>query len=335
MVISDNRMIDINVPGYVQFSLLLIVIGTAIWFPYSAGRVAGYGVKSENELVLIENYDNVEYRVQQIERNLNSLEQYMKALNSTGLTVKDKKSAEKPRADLKKKYKDKLSMLEDKQYYLVANFYNSSANRIKTLESVLSALKVDYSSAALSAGIQNRSVGGPYIPLEQPSEEDRNYFLGEEFVENFKYLYYLKKITAALPIMSPLDSPRVTSKYGARRDPFRRTLSSHSGIDLVSDVDPSVYSTASGVVTFSGRNGAYGNMIKIKHDNGLETRYAHLKITNVYKGQKVNRGDVIGIQGSSGRSTGTHLHYEIRKDGRHINPAQFLKQAHKINFHAL
>lgn len=330
VIISEHNTVNINIPTYVQLVVLLFIIGASIWFPYSAGRVAGYDVKSENEMVLIENYDNVEYRVHQIEKNLNTLEQYMKALKSTGVSVKRSEVEEEGSSLNQTQHRDKLSMLEEKQYKLVADFYKNTESRIDVIEDVLKSVKIDYTSAAKAAGI-DKHVGGPYIPIDS-TEEAKNYFIGEEFAENFKYLFYLKKMANKLPLMSPLDKPRVTSHYGARRDPIRKTRAMHSGIDLVSDRDASVYVTAPGVVISAGRHGAYGKMVKVKHESGFETRYAHLKMVNVYAGQKVKRGDVIGIQGSTGRSTGTHLHYEIRKNGRHFNPAKFLKQAHKLDF---
>nr|WP_262896203.1 M23 family metallopeptidase [Sphingobacterium faecale] len=99
----------------------------------------------------------------------------------------------------------------------------------------------------------------------------------------------------------------------------------HSGVDLKGNTGDPIKATASGKVTFSGYEGEYGNVVKIKHKNGYETRYAHLSKTKVKKGETVDAGKTVGLLGSTGRSTGPHLHYEILKDDKKINPEKYFK----------
>ena len=118
--------------------------------------------------------------------------------------------------------------------------------------------------------------------------------------------------------MNPFGAGRVTSRYGSRSRGF------HTGIDLAGSTGSPVYAADGGTVTFAGWNGGYGKMIKIKHDNGYETYYAHLSSINVSKGSKVAKGTKIGGVGSTGNSTGPHLHFEIRINGRSVNPGSYI-----------
>lgn len=118
----------------------------------------------------------------------------------------------------------------------------------------------------------------------------------------------------------------LSSGMGARRDPLNGGADYHAGLDIAGDKGQPVYATASGRVTHVGYQGAYGNLVVIDHGFGLETKYGHLSRFSVKKGQRVVRGHVIGTLGSTGRATGTHLHYEVRANGRLLNPLQLLTQ---------
>jgi murein DD-endopeptidase MepM/ murein hydrolase activator NlpD len=108
-------------------------------------------------------------------------------------------------------------------------------------------------------------------------------------------------------------------------DPFLRRPAMHTGLDMRGDVGDPVRVTASGQVTIAGREGGYGNMVEVNHGNGLATRYGHLSQIDVKVGQHVRIGEVVGRIGSTGRSTGPHLHYETRIDGEAVDPQKFLR----------
>ena len=133
-------------------------------------------------------------------------------------------------------------------------------------------------------------------------------------------------LAAATPSIWPAHG-WLTGMFGGRPDPFTGEPDIHQGIDIATDKGNPVYATADGKVQSAGAAGQYGNLIVIGHDFGLSTRYGHLSRFNVRVGQHVARGDVIGYVGSTGRSTGAHLHYEILANGRQINPLQLLTQA--------
>jgi hypothetical protein len=132
-------------------------------------------------------------------------------------------------------------------------------------------------------------------------------------------------LAAATPSIWPAHG-WLSSGMGPRRDPVSGAADFHAGLDIVGDRGEPVYATAAGRVEQASYSGAYGNLIVIDHGFGLETRYGHLSRFNVKPGTRVNRGDVIGALGATGRATGTHLHYEVRANGRLLNPLQLLTQ---------
>ena len=148
----------------------------------------------------------------------------------------------------------------------------------------------------------------------------------KQLFQSWKKLDNLQVAAIAVPSDKPVKTAAFTSGYGLRSDPFRGRAAMHAGIDLAGPVGTPIYATADGVITTAGyNNGGYGNLIKIDHGRGIETRYGHLSAINVRDGQRVKRGDLIGKMGSTGRSTGSHLHYEVRVDGKAVNPIPFMK----------
>lgn len=135
------------------------------------------------------------------------------------------------------------------------------------------------------------------------------------------------KLPFAMPVK---DRFRWTSGFGTRSDPFGRGARRHEGTDLAGAMGTPIYATGDGVVIHAGWENGYGNSIVIQHDFGVKTRYGHLSKARVQKGQKVSRGDRIGDMGNSGRSTGTHLHYEVIVGGTPVNPMTFIKAANHV-----
>lgn len=133
------------------------------------------------------------------------------------------------------------------------------------------------------------------------------------------------------PFAMPVNAGvRQTSGFGTRRDPRTGGRRMHNGVDWAGPQGTPILSTAGGTVTHAGRQGGYGNLVIVRHDFGIETYYAHLHTINVNVGQRVSRGDRIGGMGTTGRSTGVHLHYEIRVGGRPINPMTYIRAAQNV-----
>lgn len=133
-----------------------------------------------------------------------------------------------------------------------------------------------------------------------------------------------------LPFGRPTVGARLTSDFGGRDDPFRGSKAFHEGVDLAAPRGTPIYATAEGVVVFSGRQSGYGNVIKIRHAFGFETVYAHLSKRRVRVGERVERGARIADMGSTGRSTGNHVHYEVRIDGEPVDPKKFMGAARNV-----
>ncbi|ABG32521.1 peptidase M23 [Roseobacter denitrificans] len=176
--------------------------------------------------------------------------------------------------------------------------------------------------------------GGPLTPLsfssrgEEPSAdmERANRLLGHMDTLNL-YRIAAEKAPFALPVKQAF---RFTSDYGYRRDPKTGGRRMHKGVDFAASLGTDLHATADGVVTEAGWSSGYGRLIKIQHEFGIETRYAHLSKIRVKVGQRVSRGDHIGDMGASGRVTGVHLHYEVRVGGKAVNPMIFIKAAQDV-----
>ena len=163
--------------------------------------------------------------------------------------------------------------------------------------------------------------GGPYEPVKANSDSTF-----KQLFSSWKKLDNLSVGAIAVPSEKPVKMAAFTSGYGVRSDPFGGGAARHMGIDLAGPVGTPVYATADGTVSDSGYNsGGYGNLIKLDHGRGVETRYGHLSALLVSAGQRVTRGQLIGRMGSTGRSTGSHLHYEVRIEGKAVNPIPFMK----------
>ena len=130
---------------------------------------------------------------------------------------------------------------------------------------------------------------------------------------------------AAIPSARPTTAPMETSSYGYRRDPFNGALAFHSGVDFPGSYGQPILAAAPGTVSYVGPRQGYGNVVEVDHGKGLMTRYAHLSGYGVRAGQGVKRGEAIARMGSTGRSTGTHLHFEVRVNGAAVNPRPFLE----------
>ena len=128
----------------------------------------------------------------------------------------------------------------------------------------------------------------------------------------------------SVPNGTPTEYVRISSPFGSRIHPITHKRHGHKGIDLAAPRNTPIYATADGVVTFSGRNGGYGNFVKLNHKNGYKTAYAHMNRIAVRKGKTVQKGDLIGYVGSTGSSTGNHLHYEVYYQDKLIDPATTL-----------
>jgi murein DD-endopeptidase MepM/ murein hydrolase activator NlpD len=213
-----------------------------------------------------------------------------------------------------------------RQVAAIAAATESRVKQIEQRQQVLAAMlageKVDPAVVAqlgytLPAG---KGVGGPF---DGGAKADPTF---KALFSSWKKLDTLSSGVIAVPSDKPVRVASFESAYGVRSDPFEGTRKMHAGIDLSAPVGTPIYATADGVVLRAGwNNGGYGNLIELDHGRAIATRYGHLSSILVQPGQRVTRGQQIGRMGSTGRSTGSHLHYEVRIDGRPVNPVPFMK----------
>ena len=175
-------------------------------------------------------------------------------------------------------------------------------------------------------------LGGPLIEGKDPRALAAVLDVDEDFaarlqtaVADVSDMQSLQDTEQSLPLAAPTVGTRETSGFGVRSDPFTGRPASHPGQDFAGAYGTAIYVTAPGIVSFTGQRNGYGNTIEVDHGHGFKTRYAHLSAISVTVGQHVAAGQRIGAMGSTGRSTGTHLHYEVWVDGKPQNPLRFLK----------
>ena len=184
-------------------------------------------------------------------------------------------------------------------------------------------------STAIAA--DKAAVGGPFEPLSSASlnaapatqKADPQF---RALFNSWKRLDAQPQGLIAIPSSKPVNlGISLSSGFGVRSDPFRGGAAMHAGVDIPGPIGTPVYATADGVVGRTGWVGGYGNLVELEHGQGIQTRYGHLSEIVAAPGSRVKRGQLIGLMGSTGRSTGSHLHYEVRLDGRAVNPTPFLR----------
>lgn len=222
---------------------------------------------------------------------------------------------------------ERLEMMETAQLDIVSRLGEQAGESGDSLKRTLeiAGLDVDHLLDRLDRSEDSgRGVGGPLLALaDAPGSGLASQIATvERRIDEFQSLQDLME---RLPLAAPLDEFRVTSGYGRRIDPFNGRFAMHAGIDLASRRRAPVHVTSPGVVTFVGWKGGFGKIVEVDHGLGIRTRYAHLSSIFVKRGQKLEYREKVGQVGSTGRSSGEHLHYEVIVDGRPQNPANFMK----------
>lgn len=224
----------------------------------------------------------------------------------------------------------KIARLKATQRRLVDRMLGRMDRKLARLRAPFEAADLDLGAVLDATAGDRGAMGGPLHSLSRSEWELLPVASNPEFAALLKKQAEaggLRKALSSLPIVKPLkDVPYyISSSYGVRRDPFTGGRALHGGLDMASHWKTPIHATSAGVVSFAGRNGAYGRMVEIDHGNGFKTRYGHMREILVKKGQKIAQGDRIGLMGTSGRSTGTHLHYEVRFRDKPRNPIKFFK----------
>jgi murein DD-endopeptidase MepM/ murein hydrolase activator NlpD len=223
-----------------------------------------------------------------------------------------------------------LDSVERRQMAALSSVEDGMESRVRRMRGVFSDLGLDM--AQLEAATPRAGVGGPFVPVKLPS--DAGAFERQLYRINITraQVERLNRTLALVPYRKPVvGEVEFTSGFGVRSDPFLGRPAMHTGLDFRAAMGDPVRATANGKVTSSGWAGGYGRMVEIDHGNGLSTRYGHLSQINVKVGDLIKIGQVIGEVGSTGRSTGPHLHYETRIDGDAVDPQKFLRAGVRLS----
>ena len=220
-----------------------------------------------------------------------------------------------------------LNRVEQRQAGMVGSLADNYDAKARRMRGVLIELGLEAGKAPGEG-----AVGGPFVPVNVTKD-------GVGFERQLQRIHVaraqvsrLTRTLATIPVRKPLDGRLdLQSGFGVRVDPFLGTPAMHTGLDLHGATGDPVRATADGTVVAAGWNGGYGRVVDIDHHNGLSTRYGHLSSVEVRVGQSVKRGQIVGKVGSTGRSTGPHLHYETRLNGAAVDPQKFLRAGEKLD----
>jgi murein DD-endopeptidase MepM/ murein hydrolase activator NlpD len=246
-------------------------------------------------------------------------------INTNGEAASQKFEVDRLAGSLKRQIAD----MQDSQRQMKDHSRKLAVVRAYKIADAITRIGLDADRLVSSLIRSNLASGGPLIAARDATAgPDPNVEITgppRGLNEHWDHLFALQDVLWQLPIAAPLKHYRVSSTYGERKDPMTGKWAFHSGLDLVGPLGSGVQATAPGIVTFAGRRGRHGNMIEIDHEHAISTRYGHLREIFVEVGQTIQPGQRIAIMGSSGRSTGPHLHYEIHAQNRTLDPMKFLQ----------
>lgn len=211
----------------------------------------------------------------------------------------------------KSKQEQEAAFIAEKEN-LISSAVNELTERSELIEEIVGSIGIKLPQKTEN---DKKNSGGPFI-AEKEQQQDELIYRADRYLETI----------SRLPFGRPIKG-KVTSRYGKRKDPMNKKSAFHPGIDFRGKRGEEIRATADGVVKKAFRNGGYGNYVMIDHGNGYTTAFAHMEKYLVRRGDRVKRGQVIGLVGNTGRSTGPHLHYEVALDGKTINPYNFMKIA--------
>ena len=226
----------------------------------------------------------------------------------------------------------RLVELQSTQESVVARLTTRTRDSIDVLETAISTAGLNPDKLLSRMAAASGGQGGPFVPVESATMVDMppQEFSIASLDAHMSRWEALQQVMRSLPLAAPVENYRLTSGFGVRRDPINGRRARHNGLDFAAPIGADVLATAPGKVVYAGWYGRYGRMVEIDHGYGIHTRVAHMRKIYVKVGQKVEFRDKVGMQGSSGRSRGPHVHYEIRLDGKPLDPMNFLKAGRNV-----
>jgi murein DD-endopeptidase MepM/ murein hydrolase activator NlpD len=254
-----------------------------------------------------------------IERIGNLETSLVEAENKTNTYRERTKTLERKVASLKRRLTD----VQKTQSGLFDHYTSQAETSLKAIEETVAMTGLDVDRMIQKARSDAAARGGPFVPASDMAEVVAK--PARELDRKMQRLRLLQKVLSQLPLAPPLDSYWVSSHFGKRRDPYNGRWAMHEGVDLAGQPGLTVQAAAPGTVVAAGWKGGYGRIVEIEHGFGITTRYGHLKSVAVGEGEDVDHRAKLGKVGNTGRSTGPHVHYEVRVDGEPVDPMNFLK----------
>jgi len=355
IIISNHKTQHVPVHPLLQLMVFMAGLGFVTWASYSTGSyMTAQAVLQEKERKLAftkEENERIGAEFALLRRDLGKLlkegnqgelGEYAKTLaeqyDANGAPV----AAETSHAAAQNAILSRIEFLENKVTELqethdgmMADIRATTGGKIKELESIIARTGLKSAPLERAAAIKVRreeqqrekygrtqadGQGGPYIPVSTGMLKEQE----TELYFKLKRVTVLHEIVSAMPLARPIGAARMSSGYGTRIDPFNGRLARHTGQDFAGGYGSKIFAAADGVVADTGWQTGYGKAIDVTHGYGLSTKYGHLSKILVKDGQHVKKGQVIGLEGSTGRSTGPHLHYEVRYNNVPLNPKNFL-----------
>lgn len=272
--------------------------------------------------------DSIDEVSKDLERRQTMLEslndQYLDAAGSVPAAKADDSDADKTASKISALVPEAagLARIEARQIRFAEQMTKFADARTRKAEAAIRQFGLNPDSLARQA---RSAQGGPFEPFFGSGKKEVRDPRFVKLASSLGRMDAMERALAAIPTSMPAAVMMMSSGFGYRSDPFTGAGAMHAGLDFKGPNGTAILAAADGKVTFAGRHGGYGNCVEITHANGLLTRYAHLSAIDVSLGQKVERGVKIARMGSSGRSTGSHLHFEVRLNGQAINPRKFLE----------
>ncbi|AZZ99051.1 M23 family metallopeptidase [Pseudoalteromonas sp. R3] len=347
LMMRQNGQVSLMVvPGWLQFIALVLVCGALTWLVISTSAF----FKQQETVNILQTELQTQQQAwakekQQLAAQLAEQQTQLATLNEqhtvlseivsalpTSITEQADTPALLPEAE---NQVDVAPTVNDEHEFEVhsTDLNDAQASLLIRLQTIISArhdqLMAGFSEAGLTLIPESNSAqGGPYHQVDATLLNTRYTQLIDDSVQ----LNELESLLQSTPKMMPVahDKYYISSAFGFRKDPLTGRRAYHKGVDMAGWHKTQIIAPADGVVSKAGKNGGYGKFIEIQHANGIVTRYGHLHTIKVKKGQSVKQSDVIALMGSTGRSTSTHLHYEVLQDKKHINPVKLARVLKRV-----
>jgi murein DD-endopeptidase MepM/ murein hydrolase activator NlpD len=337
---SNGHVRFIRISAQLQRRVAAVVASViGVWLIITLGMMINQFSVSIERMALVRKQENVESAAQRVAKYRNSIDDVAKELEKRQKMSEDlfrthfgaeppkpapgaaasetaaKIGAAVPEAAT-------LAQIEARQIAFVEGLTRIALDRSRKAEAAIRGFGLDPKQMAKEA---DSAMGGPFIPFFGSKSEEIRDPRFTRLASVLQKMSALERAVKGIPTSMPAAVALMSSGFGYRSDPFTGGGAMHSGLDFKGPLGTDILAAADGTVSFAGWQGGYGNTVELTHANGLVTRYAHLSRVTVSLGVEVKRGVGIGRMGSTGRSTGSHLHFEVRVNGSAINPMKFLE----------